>query len=62
MTGASVRSNVENLYQETAWNSFYIRRDIADLVMMFRIRNKHVPTYLPDICLMHNVDMPNYNL
>ena len=61
VTGATARSNVENLYQETAWNSFYIRRDIADLVMMFRIRNKHVPTYLSDICLMHNVDMPNYN-
>lgn len=49
VTGATSRSNIAALYNESSWNSFYDRRHDAICRMMFKIVNNQTPLYLSEI-------------
>ena len=62
ISGATARSNIRNLYQETAWQSFRERRDYSLLTMMYRIKNGSAPDYLKNLLPRENQNHINCNL
>ena len=62
VTGATARSNIANLYKETAWQSFRERRDNQMLVMLYKVKNRHVPDYLIELLPPENHEQVQYNL
>jgi hypothetical protein len=49
VTGATKRSSIDGLYQDTRWKTIRERIDRAMLCMMFKITNGLSPDYLTDI-------------
>ena len=49
VTGATARSNIVNLYEDTCWKSFLERRDEALVIMIFKIKSGKVPNYLQQL-------------
>ena len=62
VTGATARSNIANLYTETAWLSFMDRRDRTMLIMLFKIKNHEAPEYLCELLPPENHEYICYNL
>ena len=62
VTGATARSNIANLYNETAWQTFRDRRNDQMLVMLYKIKNSFVPDHLTDKLPPENHENVNYNL
>ena len=62
VTGATARSNIANLYNETAWQPFSDRRNDQMLVMFYKIKNNFVPDYLTELLPPENHENINYNL
>ena len=49
VSGATARSNINNLYEELAWPSLHERRLKHSLCMMYKIVNGEAPPYLLDL-------------
>ena len=61
VTGATERSNINNLYEETGWMSLQERRTGHVLSLMYKIVNNLAPSYLSN--LMPNMEQErNYGL
>ena len=60
ITGATARSNIANLYEECNWMSVKDRIDNASLVMMYKVLNGLMPTYLSDL-VQHEEEHRPYN-
>jgi hypothetical protein len=58
VTGATARSNVDLLYEETGWPSFHERRLSHSLVQMYKVVNGLAPSHLSNI-LPNTVDQGN---
>ena len=50
------------LLKEVGWEELHVRRKYHCLVVMFKIQNGLVPTYLSNICPLGRLDLANYNL
>ena len=62
VTGATAKSNIANLYRETAWPSFMDRRDKTMLTVLFKIKNQLAPEYLYELLPPENHQYIRYNL
>ena len=62
VTGATARSNIANLFEETSWQSFSDRKDDAMLIMMYKIKKGLAPNYLTEILPKENQEINRYNL
>mgnify|MGYP001591838763 CR=1 FL=1 len=62
ITGATARSNIANLYDETSWRSISDRCDTAMLIMMFKVKNNLCPEYLSQLLPPENIENRRYNL
>ena len=49
VSGATAKSNINNLYEELAWPTLHQRRLNHSLCMMFKIINGDAPSYLLDL-------------
>ena len=49
VTGATARSSIQALYQETGWATLGSRREVQGLCLMYKIMNNLAPAYLTDI-------------
>ncbi len=62
VTGATARSNIANLYDETSFMSVSERRDYSMLVMLYKIKTGVAPDYLIDLLPRENHEYICYNL
>ena len=62
ITGATAKSNIANLYNETSWPSVMDRRDKTMLTMLFKIKNHLAPEYLYELLPPENHEYIRYNL
>ena len=62
ITGATARSNIANVYEETKFMSISERRDLSMLIMVYKIKNGLTPGYLVDIMPRENHEYIRYNL
>ncbi len=62
VTGATARSNIANLYDETCFMSVSERRDNSMLVMLYKIKTNVAPDYLIDLVPRENQEYICYNL
>ncbi len=62
ITGATARSNISLLYDETKMPRLSQRREEAMLVMLYGIKNNLSPSYLSDLIPPDNKDQISYNL
>ena len=62
ISGATAKSNIANLYEETSWKSFSTRRDNAACIMMFKMKNNMVPNYLAELLPLENKQLTVHNL
>ena len=62
ITGATARSNIAKLYTETSFNSFFERRDVAMLLMYYKLKNNIAPNYLLALLPPENHETRRYNL
>ena len=49
VTGATARSNIAKLYEDTGWSSLHKRRSNHKLSLFYKIKNSLVPSYLKDL-------------
>ena len=62
ITGATARCNNAKLFLDTNLQSLVEKRDRTLLVMMFKIKNGHVPDYLSDLIPRENREIIQYKL
>ena len=62
ITGATAKSNTENLYAETKWESLSQRRTNAVAIMIYKIKNNHAPLYLQNLIPKANNERFSYTL
>ena len=62
VTGATSRSNIQRLYDETGWLSTRSRIDGAMIVMLFKIKNHISPNYLFELLPQQNAAYISYSL
>jgi hypothetical protein len=62
VTGATARSNIQNLYTETSWQNLHDRYKKATLIMMYKIKNNIAPDYLIQYVPPENNAITEYNL
>jgi len=62
VTGATARSNIANLCEETKWQPISQRRDRSMQIMLYKIKNQLAPPYLFDLIPPENQDYIRYNL
>ena len=62
VTGATQRSNISKLYDDTGWQSVQDHRDYAMLLLMFKMKNGLVPNYLINLMPKENRDVVKRNL
>ena len=62
VTGATAKSNIVKLYEDTAWQSLKDRRDNNMLIMLFKIKNNLAPNYLYELLPPENREYTTYNL
>lgn len=62
VTGATGRSNIQLLNQETSWPTMAKRRELHVLCMFYKILNEAAPLYLCDILNDIQGIQPRYNL
>ena len=62
VTGATARSNINNLYNETKWQSISLRHSNAVAIMLFKIKHDFSPEYLRILLPPENTDRTTYQL
>ncbi len=62
VTGATARSNIANLFEETKWQRISQRRDHSMQIMLYKIKNQLAPSYLFDLIPPENQEYIRYNL
>ena len=62
VTGATARSNIVRLYDDTNWQSFSQHRDNTMLKMLFKMKNQLAPNYLNELLPDENQQYNEYNL
>ena len=62
ISGATARSNIANLYEETSRKSFSAHRDNAACIMMFKMKHNMVPNYLAELLPLENKQLTVHNL
>ena len=62
VTGATARSNIRKLYEETAWIPIRQKCENAMVIMMFKMKNNLSPDYLYDLLPEMNNEVIHYNL
>ena len=62
VTGATARSNIARLYEETSWPSIMVGRDNTMLSMLFKVKNRLAPDYLCLLLPPENHEHIRYNL
>ena len=62
VTGATEKSNINNMYEDLGWQSLRQRREIHCLKWMYRIVHKHCPSYLSDVIPPTVGERQRYNL
>ena len=62
ITGATARSEITKLYTETAFNSFFERRDIAMLTMYYKLKKNLAPNCLLALLPPENSETRTHNL
>ena len=62
VSGATARSNIANLYDETCWRTIGDRCDTAMILMMYKIKNNLSPEYLSYLLPPENNENTRYNL
>ena len=62
ITGATRRSNIAKLYEETQLQTISDRRDISMLQVVYKIKNDLAPNYLFTILPKENYEYISYNL
>ena len=49
VTGATKRSNIVKLYEDTGWQSLNEHRDQTMIIMLYKIKKIFAPNYLRDL-------------
>ena len=62
ITGATARSSISRLYEDTGFFNIKTRCNNSMLTMMFKIKNNNCPAYLRDLLPPENKDLSKYNL
>ena len=62
ITGATAKSNIAKLYEDTRWQTLKDRRDYNMLVMVYKIKNNLAPSYLFDLLPPETREYTTYNL
>ena len=62
ITGATARSSIVSLYQETCFLTIGARCNIAKLIMFYKMKSGAAPTYLDRLIPPDNDAIHNYNL
>ena len=62
ITGATSRSNISHLYEETSLPSFMDRRDRSMLMMLYKVKINIAPNYLINLLPNENRENIHYNL
>ena len=62
VTGATARSNIANLYDETGFMDIKTKCNNAMLIMMHKIKHNKCPPYLLNLLPPDNQDIHTYNL
>ena len=62
VTGATARSSIQGLYDETGWPTLGSRREVQELCYMYKIMNNLAPTYLTNIVPSSVNELTPHNL
>ena len=62
ITGATAKSNIAKLYEDTRWQPLKTRRDQNMLIMLYKIKNNLAPNYLFDLLPPETREYTTYNL
>lgn len=59
VTGATNRSNIAKLYEDTGWQSVKEHRDQAIIIMLYKIKTNFAPNYLRDLMPQNQISVHN---
>ena len=62
ITGATAKSNISKLYEDTVWPTLKEQRDNNMLIMLYKIKNDSAPNYQNDLLPPENRAYTAYNL